>query len=197
MKTPKIKWPKKQSKIDEIINDSGYTKNKIEKRIVIAIEEAEKMAKIGDRCISSILNKDKSKWVSSWNNNATLVLWFGKVSKKNHVKDVGRRMEDVCNKVTNKVLTIKIKTANGTYNAMNGGSFLSPNRFQVYPRWIKKEDKERGSIIIHELLHEWFLDQKLDGKKVYGSTAAKKLAKKEPKKARKSAENYEHFCINL
>ena len=102
-----------------------------------------------------------------------------------------------CNKVTNKVLTIKIKTANGTYNAMNGGSFLSPNRFQVYPRWIKKEDKERGSIIIHELLHEWFLDQKLDGKKVYGSTAAKKLAKKEPKKARKSAENYEHFCINL
>lgn len=197
MKTPKIKWPTKKSKRDSILSDVGYTKSEVEDRIVIAVQQAEKMAKKADKRIAKILDENKTKWISCWNSDDTLVLWFGKVTKKSHIKDVGKRMSQACDRVANKVLTIKIRPADGSTNASNGGGFLSPKTFKVYPKWIKKDDCPRGAIIIHELLHEWFADQKIDGEKVYGSSDAKKLAKEEPKKARKSAENYEQYCRDL
>ncbi len=56
-------------------------------------------------------------------------------------------------------------------------------------------DLRRAAILIHELNHDLFGDQKVDGKTVYGEALAKRLAKKRPRRARRSAENFEWYCM--
>ena len=197
MKDPKIKWPGDSEK-KQFLNATGLTVDQTEDRITRAISKGEKMAKRGLNHIQPILDEKRSRWEACWNADKTLKKWFGKVTKANHVKDVFRRLENAYDRLSDKTLTIKIKAdLPNDYSAMNNGSFLSPKTFQVGPDWFDNPINERGSVVIHELLHEWFIDQKIDGEIVYGATLAKKLADKEPKKARKSPENYEHYCLDL
>lgn len=200
MKQPKIKWPIRKSKVQKILDETEKTKNQIEKLIYNSVKEAEKMSKVGNGRIQNILSRKRKKWVSKWNGDPFLVKWFGKVKKARFVKVVGRRMEKIYIKTSSKVLTIKViprPKSSSTTNAKNCGGFLSPNRFQVTSNWINKNTCERGSIIVHELTHEWFKDQKIDGKTVYSEILAKKLAIEKPRRARKSAENYERYCKEL
>jgi hypothetical protein len=152
------------------------------------------MAKRGVDTIAPILKGDRSTWESKWNKNSTLTEWFGKVTKPNHVKDVHRRLDDVHNRFANRKQTIKVRAElPKDYHAQNLGGPLSPNTFKVAPDWIKMGLNDRGAVACHESMHAWFKDQKIDGETVYGSTLARKLAKEDPSKARRSPENYEQF----
>ncbi len=194
MKTPKINWPNKK-KTAVLLADIGLTQYRSEVAIRRAVKAAGPMSTKGLKRIQKIIDKDKSDWKKLWNEDKMLKCWFGKVSQANHVKDVYRRLKKVEDRVNNKMLTIRVRE--GDANASNGGGFISPKTFKVYPAWFSKSVDEGAAIIIHELMHEWFTDQKIGGKTVYGIPLAKKLAREKPSKARKSAENYEQYCLAL
>jgi len=197
MKDPKIKWPNSDD-TNKILNDTNFTKDQIEDRIAQAISQAEKMSKAGLDYIQPILDEPKRKRENCWNNDFVLVDWFGKVSKPGHVKDVFRRLEKVYKRCSDKTLTVKIKAMlPHEYIAQNNGSFLSPKTFKVTSAWISGDINIRGSVIIHELMHEWFSDQKIEGVSVYSMYLTKQLARTNPKSARKSPENYERFCLYI
>ncbi len=197
MKDPKIIWPNDEDS-GKVMNATQLTRIQIEDRVTRSISKAEHMSKAGVDFIQTVLDEPKNKRETCWNTNTTLVKWFGLVKTSNHVKDVHRRLENVYDRVAFKKITIKIR-ANlpKDRRAQNNGSFLSPKTFEVEPDWILEKINIRGSVVIHELMHEWFTDQKLDGEKIYTAKLAKDLAKQKPKKARKSAENYERFCLDL
>lgn len=197
MKDPKIDWPS-DSETQEILDTTGKTKSEIRELIEASILQAQKMAKRGVDAIAPILDDKRSTWESSWNNNTTLIKWFGKVTQANHVKDVHRRLDDVCNRFASKAQTIKVKAdLPHDYHAQNLGGPLSPNTFKVAPEWINMGLNDRAAVMIHESEHVWFKDQKIDGETVYGSVLAKKLARENPSKARRSPENYEQYCREL
>jgi hypothetical protein len=197
MKEPKIDWPS-DKETDEILEATGATRSQIETLIKDALRQAEIMAGRGVNTIAPILDGPRDTWESAWNRNATLTRWFGKVSKPNHVKDVHRRMDAVCDRLSNRVQTIKVRSElPHDYTAQNLGGPLSPNTFKVAIDWIKRGLNDRAAIMIHESQHAWFKDQKIDGETVYGSALAEELAKENPDKARRSPENYEHYCRDL
>ena len=65
---------------------------------------------------------------------------------------------------------------------------------RVYTHLIKKNIYELAETLVHELGHNWFTDQKLEKVKVYGERRARDLATYNPRKARRSTENYAIFC---
>lgn len=197
MKTPKVDWPNKKE-TDKVLDATGMTKTEIEQRIEDAIAQGQTMAKRGVGVIAPILDGDRKTWESAWNRNETLTKWFGKVTKANHVKDVHRRLDGACDRLANHVLKVNVKAElPKDFHAQNLGGPLSPDTFKVAPEWITMEVESRAAVIIHELLHMWFIDQKIDGESVYGDDMALQLARDNPDKARRSPENYEQFCRAL
>jgi len=154
----------------------------------------------------------RATWVTNWNSDELLVKWFGVISHHNNASDVNNRLSSVVDRL-NKKVTIRLHPQRnravtpvgleGT-RAQNNGTFFEPKTFKVFPFIIESniDDStkavsidEIAAILIHELIHLWFNDQKLDGETVYGDDLAMQLAIDNPKKARKSAENYEWFCL--
>jgi len=172
-----------------------------------AHSRARKMAEKGRMHMDKVINKDRSELVKAWNSDSKLKTWFGEAELPNHVKDVYDRLSSVEDRLNKKIsIRVQPQRDSGT-NAQNNGTFFEPKTFKVFPKLIINSldpatsvpDYDYiGSVMIHELIHVWFTDQKLkDGTKVYGDVLAKKLAKENPRKARKSAENYEQFCITF
>ncbi len=149
---------------------------------------------------------ERSSWIDNWNSDTLLTQWFGKIDDVNNVSDVFNRLNSVVKRL-NKKITIRLHPQReGNRNAQNNGTFFEPKMFKVFPHLIENSldtttlelDYDRmASVLIHELVHLWFTDQKLDGNKVYGEDLAMDLAEKNPRKARRSAENYEHFCLSF
>ena len=163
---------------------------------------AKTLADRGLEPLDAIVAKDRDKWVSSWAKDATLVEWFGDAEKPDDVKDVHDRLTSVQRRL-NKQVTIRLHPQREySVSAQNNGTFFEPKTFKVFPNFFSSaidgsgaaQLDEMASVMIHELIHLWFTDQKLEGVKVYGATLARQLATDEPKKARRSAENYEHYC---
>jgi len=197
MKDPRIVWPRREAQRQNILNAIGsLTKGDVDNMIIESIAAAEEMATVGIDKIQEIILMNRSRWKRTWNNDDLLVQWFGKVQKASHVKNVHKRLGKVHNRIANHVLAIRVRPARRG-SAQNLGTFLSPKTFMIRPAWIMEGQEERAGTIIHELLHEWFLDQKLDGETVYGDELAMRLASENPKKARKSAENYAQYCMDV
>lgn len=194
MKTPKI-IIKKNSFLEILkVDPTMITNDHIKKELIEAIELAGKMSEIALRNFEEILEK--------WKTSHDAVLYFGELLKVRHIKIIRKRIRRINRWLHKRKLKIRLlsqnKAAKKTLIGQNYGSFLSPRRFVLFPRWFKQDKNEKASVIIHELMHEWFDDQKITrhGKtrKVYGKNAARALAKENPKKARRSAENYEQYC---
>ncbi len=187
----------------------------VEKELVIEdafdiLENAYAIAKEisarGLRRLQTIIDEPRDQWTSIWADRVRLNRWFGAVDKASDVKDVYDRLKSVDDRL-NKKITIRFHPQRDqNTNAQNMGTFFEPKTFKVFPKLIEnsldEETKEIGynyiaSVLIHELIHVWFTDQKLDGETVYGDELALKLAEDNPKKARRSAENYEHFCMSF
>ncbi len=153
-----------------------------------------------------VVLSQRASWIRNWNNDDLLIQWFGEIDKVNNASDVFNRMNSVVERLNSKITIRLHPQRSGTTNAQNMGTFFEPKMFKVFPRLIKNSLDETtseinydyiASVMIHELIHVWFTDQKLDGKTVYGEDLVMELAAENPKKARRSAENYEHFCISF
>jgi|GEM_PF-4311362 len=153
-----------------------------------------------------VVLSQRASWVENWNNDELLVKWFGEIDHHNDASGVFNKMNSVVRRL-NKKITIRLHPKrNSTTSAQNNGTFFEPKMFKVFP-WLFEATQdqttkalnydEMASIFIHELIHLFVFDQKLDGEKVYGEDMALQLAIDEPKKAQKSPENFEHFCLDL
>ncbi|MBB2923751.1 hypothetical protein [Cellulomonas cellasea] len=198
MKKPKIDWPS-QKKTDAILAETGLSKSEMEDLIGSGIRRGEHLADVAMTYLEPFVEGDEDDWEGRWNGDGVLTMWFGRIDAPNHATDVQRRLRSAYDRLSDEVLTVNIKDElPKDYHAQNLGAFLSPKAFRVAPEWFTYSDTKRGSILIHELLHEWFPDQELEsGDKVYGSTKAKQLAIEDPYHARRSPENYEWLCVHL
>lgn len=200
----KVTLPKNKGNFDQMTEDLSAYGLKIGHAKQGSLQAAvigEDMSQKAYSYINKALGFRKKKWVENFNNDPLLKKWFGKVEKRDEAGDVLRRMNSV-KKRFRKGLKLRLRPQKKESNARNTMGFVGPKDFQVFPKIFSKRtsggqiDTETiASIFIHELLHLWFKDQKIDGKIVYESDMAQKLAKLDPKKARKSAENYEHFSL--
>lgn len=198
----KIILPTQNNKLDEVKSDlenHDLSIGNAKQALMQAALKSEQMAAKACRYIESITNGKKRDWVKDFNNSTLLRTWFGKVDGKGQVKKVRNRMRSVSNRI-DKGLKIRLRPqGERTLNARNEMGHFSARKFMVFPKIFEDGiNIERiASIYIHELVHLWFTDQKLNGEKVYDADTAKQLARENPKSARKSAENYERFCIDL
>ncbi len=198
----KVILPSRTNKLDELKSDlgnHGLNTGNAKQALMQAAVKSEQMAGKGCRYIENITNGRKKDWIKNFNNNTLLRTWFGKVDRKGQVKKVRNRMRSVSRRI-NKGLKIRLRPqGERTSNARNEMGHFSARKFMVFPKIFKNgiDTDKIASIYIHELVHLWFTDQKLNGEKVYDSDTAKQLARENPKSARKSAENYERFCIDL
>jgi hypothetical protein len=200
----KVTVPKKKGNLTQMtdeLSDHGLKLGNAKQGSLQAALISEKMSRKAYSYIDKALGIRKSRWVVNFNNDPLLKKWFGKVDKKAQAQDVLRRM-DSAKKRIRRGLKIRLRPQKKQSNARNTMGFMGPKDFQVFPKMFTHrtsggqiDTDTIAAIYIHELLHLWFKDQKLDGKTVYGSDLAKELAKREPEKARKSAENYEHFSL--
>lgn len=211
-----IKLPSKAANVallredlrDIAYSESGVVTNlEIEDALEIldrAYERAKELSAKGLRMLEDVVDGPRDGWVSRWSASGDLVTWFGEADEPNHVKDVHDRLRSVNDRL-NKQITIRLYPQRSpTTNAQNNGTFFEPKTFKVFPKLFENSlddtTQEIGydymaSVMIHELIHLWFTDQKLDGEKVYDEAAALALAKENPRKARRSAENYERYCM--
>ncbi len=171
-----------------------------------AYERAKVLSGRGLRPLTQIVDGPRDRWVDDWAASSLLVQWFGNASRANYVKDVHDRLQSVDRRL-NKQLVVRFhpqRTADRS--AQNNGTFFEPRTFKVFPRLIENsldstsnqvDHDYIASVFIHELIHLWFTDQKINGVKVYEESQALQLARDEPAKARRSAENYERYCLTF
>ncbi|MGJ8667152.1 MAG: M35 family metallo-endopeptidase [Patiriisocius sp.] len=201
VKSPTLKGKKKE--LTDDLKKLNLTIAQTERLLLDACKLAEQMMAKAYREINAIIKQDNKKWENAFNSDYKLKLWFGEVTRKNHVRDVERRMDSICDRMA-KGITIRLRPQKErTHNAQNNGTFFEPKTFKVFPNLIAKDQQpEEGrdaiaAVLIHELMHTWFKDQRIGNTKTYGDQRAKDLAKYDPRKARKSAENYEQYCLDV
>ncbi|MDF1699299.1 MAG: hypothetical protein P1U56_25815 [Saprospiraceae bacterium] len=196
----RIKLPHRQRNRTRLENDlqaiSLTTQQAIDK-CVRCLNLATLMAEHGKARINTVFSQNKRRWVNAWNNDEMLVRWFGEVTHKRQVRKVNRRILSVTTRLSRGIVIRLRPNVNESRNAQNNGWIFEPKRFKVFSRLLDKTDEEIASVFVHELIHLWFMDQNLNGETVYGAPLAQALARENPRKARKSAENYEHFVLEL
>lgn len=197
MEKIKIKWPILKRNKTKVLTEIGMPVEDIKPLIDQTFTIAAIMIFLARAEMKSFNNLNKEERIEKWNKDVLLVEWFGKTEKRKHVKDVIKQVDVVYKIIFRNKLKVRIRPQDGTFNAENNGTFFSKNTLTLFPNWFHKPIDERASIIIHEFVHLWHQDQKLDGIKVYGANLARRLAIEKPNKARKSAENYEHYCLEL
>jgi hypothetical protein len=200
-----IIFPAAGGKDDEVIQQlqaKGLTEADVYDILDDALDVAQAIAHKGLSYIkTTVINDDRDEWVNLWNGDGTLTTWFGTVEKPGDAKDVYDRLDSITKRLDTGInIRVRPQSKNATEEGQNLGTFLNPKTFHVYPALFdqQKDHTYIASVIIHELMHTWFLDQKLSsGSTVYGETAAKQLAQQDPRSARRSAENYEFYCYNI
>ena len=138
----------------------------------------------------------KRQWQIGFNNDRFLKRWFGEVKSHGKAKNVRNRLEKLYKRI-DKGVTMKLKPSTSATNASNNGWVFTPRGMQIYPALFKNytENDQRAAVLLHELMHVWFKDQKIRGSKVNETEEALKLAMAYPSKARRSPENYERYCL--
>ena len=215
MKKPTIRFKSRggRSALDEL-SEIGISKAEAERMICDAVERAERMARRGLRDFDKIMGERRRKRKKrAWQRNTLVKRYFG--SRKvtiPQIRKTRRRLNRAHRRLSKRRLTIRVfpQPPGSESRAQNLGTVFSPRRFKLFPEWFKLNngtsehknsfsavsgDEQRAAIIIHELNHDLFFDQKLNGTPVYGETLAIDLASQKPRKARRSSENFEWFCI--
>lgn len=200
----------KHGSADEIIKNSPHINelNDIYYFVNKATDIARSLNFKGIEAIESLLKEKEGRGhqADPLIHEAFLLFFGAKNQDEYYLRQILKRLKRTYDRLSNKTITVRLlpqsKASSKYTNGSNNGAFLSPNKFTLYPRWFNKDITEASVIIIHELLHDWFLDHKIktaDGKKltVYGFDRAVILALESPRKARRSPENYEQFCLYL
>lgn len=182
------------------------TQSEIEQVVADRTGLAERIAKKGldrlDHILAGKRNRDKK---SRWKSDQIAVAFFGDdLVSTAEIKAVRRRLDRAHRRLAKRELNIRLlpqsRAAKTSFSGHNAGGPLTPLRFVLFPRWFEKSGRaEQAVVIIHELMHDWFIDHKVkdggDRKTAYGERLAKKLAADKPLSARRNPENYEQFCL--
>lgn len=176
-------------------------KEKLARPVIIqAIKDAEARAKTGLAPLNNVMKKKKrKKKISAWKSDSNIVEYYSdRKVRPRQIRIVRRRLRRAKNRLVEKKLKLTIKPQSkaprsGTI-ALNRGAFFSPNSFVIFGSWFDKGATKQSTNLIHELLHDWLIDRKIDGKRAYSDAQVKKLARKKPKRSRKNPGNYEHYC---
>ncbi|SFQ12936.1 M35 family metallo-endopeptidase [Tranquillimonas alkanivorans] len=181
-------------------NASFSSEADIRAELKASVEEAERLAKAARDRLAVVWNKSgKRAKRQAWCADSAIVDYFGdKKLSVPQMRKTYKRAVRLYNRLHNKKMKIAVKNDSDPYShfaAQNLGGPLSPNRFKVFPRFFEGSDTEnRGSIILHELLHVWAADIGPEGSE-YGEANAKKLARERPKAARRNPENWQLFAL--
>lgn len=208
MKTPTIDWENSSDEFIEAFKahpSEDYEildRDDVEAIIIADVARAQRMAATSLRHLSVILGAKKNKGkLDRWRKDALAPVYFGKASTVGQIRAVHRRLERAHRRLRDNRLHLRMREQrrhdSATASARNAGSFLSPNRFQLFPAFCEQEKEHRSAILLHELLHEWLVDQKIGDETVYGDVLARRLASRDPEKARRSPENYEGFSLQV
>ena len=208
MKTPTIDW---ENSSDEFIASferntfesfRNLDRGDVEAIITADIARAQRMAATGLRHLRAILgaNRNAGK-LDRWRRDALAPVYFGRVSRVGQIRSVHRRLERAHRRLRDDRLHVRMREQrHGTTDTTSGrnvGGFLSPRRFQLFPSFAGLEPDDRAAVIVHELLHEWLTDQRIGDETVRGDSHARRLASRDPEKARRNPENFEQFLLQV
>lgn len=203
MQRIQVKYPssrRKTRKLNDQIESIGLNVTEVYERMYAAQPVAVVMGASGLAKIATIYDLDRAERVDAFNADATLVLWFGEVSRPRHVRKIHDRMAAISDRV-DRSFTVAIrpdryrKGNRVTPSAITSGAInLTTLRMRAYVILVRSSTIDVARIYLHELGHVWFKDQKLGVVTVYGPQAAQNLALYHPRKARRSTENYSRFA---
>lgn len=166
--------------------------------IRIAAEMADELHARVDRTMEPWRAKTKRE---RWRNDDLLTKYFGGKITVAQIRAVRRRINRAHRRLTSDKLRIRLlpqdRASSDTTNGHNSGGPFSPRTFVLYPAWFGWSRQERAAIVLHELLHDWHIDHKLNGEVVRGEAQADALARQDRGKARRNPENYEHAGLEL
>lgn len=196
----KVRFPRRRRNRDRLVDDlsaQSLSLARAETAVIDTLERAEELAQLGFLVIDEVYSTRQENWIENWNAHPMLVRWFGEVSAPRHVWRVYRRMKSARDRLR-KNITVRVRPERErSPTAQNAGWFAEPKTFKIFPAFLEHGLDKRAAITVHELIHLWFRDQRIDGEKVYGDALALRLAREEPRRARRSAENYEQFVFEL
>lgn len=197
----KINFPDSEAKtalLNLQLKNINLTPEGAETRLVLASKKAEEMVRLGYDEIEKLYQLEKEVWVDTFNSNELLERWFGKVKKKGDVEKVRNRIKGIFKRLfSGYTIAIKPENDKSPLAITMGAANVTNTRFRVYPSLIKMEIWDVARTIIHEIGHHWFTDQKLGDVTVYGENVALDLATYDPKKARRSTENYSFYFAKV
>lgn len=192
----KVKFPYRRRNRDTLIEDlesKEHTLASAETELIFILDLAGDMAQLGYLEIDKVYSTVSKDWVDNWNNNEVLVKWFGTVDSQRHVRKVYRRMKSVRDRLR-KDITVRLRPdGDNTGSARSAGWFAEPKTFKAFSNFLDKDRNSAAGTVIHELIHLWFRDQRIDSVKVYGPDLAIDLASTNARKARRNPDNYAEF----
>ncbi|MFV0435778.1 MAG: hypothetical protein ACK5PS_00085 [Desulfopila sp.] len=153
------------------------------------------MASAGLRHLQQILGaRTTAGKKDRWNTDPLTTLYFGRGARVAEIRVIHGHLERAHRRLRDKVLNIRLHPADPERDGRNAGFFLSPNSFRLYAGWVPLNPVARAGMIIHELLHEWMIDQKIGDEVVYGERLTQRLAIVTKDEARRNPDNYAVFC---
>ena len=194
-----VKFPRgarKGRRLDEQLEAVNLTRAAAEGRIRDAAVIADEMLREGLAVLRPIAEGARSRMVDAFAAEPLLETWFGEVTRPRQVRTVHRRLDGICDRfVSGFTAAVRPEDDDSPLAQTAGAANLTGSRFRIYPRGLERDIWDVAELIIHEIGHHWFTDQKLGDLKVYGETRARDLATYDPRKARRSTENYAIFCM--
>ena len=191
-----------ENEIEAVASDLD-AREKIRAGVSDAVQIAKEMAREAHSRVDAKMNhtwpRQKRR---AWRNDQLLNDYFGDKATVVQIRAVRRRINRARRRLNADKLRIRLlPQKRGTKSSTNGhnkGGPLSPRTFVLFPSWFGISGREeRAAIVFHELLHDWHIDHKLNGRTVRGNIEAQRLADANPGKARRNPENYEHFALAL
>jgi hypothetical protein len=197
----RIIFPKKFKKSTDLKKDlqkMGMTKGNAKQKLLQACAIALKMAEYSYGEIAKVKARKGKKRIKAFNDNALLKKWFGEIKSKGQVRNMISRFNTIKKRLSKGVKIRLRPNSEDTHNGKNMGSFTSPRRFKIYARLLTSNKEKIASVLVHELLHEWFTDKKLaNGKDVEDASDALNLVSESAGKSRRSPENFEQYYSEL
>lgn len=197
----RIIFPKNFKKSTDLKKDlqiMNMTKGNAKQKLLQACAIALEMAEFSYGEIAKVKAQKGKKRIKAFNNNTLLRKWFGEIKSKGQVRNMISRFNTIKNRLSNGVKIRLRPNSEDIANAKNMGILTSPRRFKIYARLLPSDEERIASVLVHELMHEWFTDKKLaNGDDVENATDAINLAMESSGKARRSPENFEQYYLEL
>lgn len=197
-----VTFPNQQKNMDDLERDLlkyGTTPADAKHAILKAAALSETMIRNARDHVAGIVQGQRTEWIPNYNEDPLLKKWFGLAEQPNHVLAVHNGLESARNRMSKGLLFNLRPAVRKTTNAKANGTYFSSRSLRVYPvLFLDGTDPEQIAVIfVKELLQIWFPNQRINGKPGNTEAVAIQLAREAPGIARKNAENYKRYCLEL